>query len=72
MTIEAKVSDHAIVRYLERVYGLDLDAVRREIMTPERETMIRMGAKRIVTDDHVYIIDNGVIVTVLYKKNPPT
>ena len=26
------VSDHAVLRYLERVYGLDADAIRAEIL----------------------------------------
>lgn len=28
------VSDHAIVRHLERVYGLDVEAIRAEIASP--------------------------------------
>lgn len=31
MTTRATVTDHALVRWLERVHGLDLDSVRREI-----------------------------------------
>lgn len=68
--IEPRVSDHALVRYLERVMGLDVESIRREIMTTERAEAIMMGAKKIIADKHVYIIENGVIVTVLYK-NPP-
>jgi len=55
---------------MERVYGLDLDTLRREILTPEREQMIRMGAKKIKAGDYVFIVENSVIVTILHKKNP--
>lgn len=67
---EVRISDHAIVRYMERVYGLDLDALRREMLTPDREHMIRMGAKKIKAGDHVFIVENSVVITVLYRKTP--
>lgn len=28
------ISEHAIIRYLERVYGLDLEKIRQEILPP--------------------------------------
>ena len=28
------VSDHAVLRYLERVHGVDVEAVRREVDRP--------------------------------------
>tara|TARA_B100002049_G_scaffold210911_1_gene173627 strand:+ start:525 stop:752 length:228 start_codon:yes stop_codon:yes gene_type:complete len=32
--LKPRVSDHALVRYLERVRGLDVEAIRAEILTP--------------------------------------
>ncbi|MFL6764531.1 MAG: hypothetical protein ACJ8FO_04970 [Sphingomicrobium sp.] len=31
MTARLRVTDHALVRYLERVHGLDVEAIRRHI-----------------------------------------
>lgn len=63
-----KVSDHALMRYMERCKGFDLDAVRSEIIT---EDLVRLynqlgngqyptgiGTTRVVIED-------GVIVTIL-------
>jgi len=51
-----RVSDHAIVRYLERVVAFDIDAIREEM----RAVVIRgeIGSERLVVED-------GCIVTVL-------
>lgn len=39
-TDEVRVSDHALVRYMERKLGIDLEALRQEILTPELKEMI--------------------------------
>lgn len=33
-----QVTDHALVRYFERVLGLDVEAIRSGILTPEQAT----------------------------------
>lgn len=39
-----RVSDHAVVRYLQRKLGLNLDQVRAEILTPDLvEKIVRLG-----------------------------
>lgn len=39
-----RVSDHAVVRYLERKLGLNLDTIRAEILTPSLvDNMVRLG-----------------------------
>lgn len=60
-----KVSDHALVRYLERRHGFNLDSYRNEILTPERESMIRAGAKSIKVDGLTFRVDGKIIVTCL-------
>lgn len=34
-----RVTDHAVVRYLQRVYGLDVEAIRAEILPPDVAAM---------------------------------
>ena len=36
-----RVTDHAVVRYLERVEGVDIEAVRRKILTDEVVEFVR-------------------------------
>ena len=58
------VTDHALIRYLQRVYELDVNALRREIIG-DNETMIRgFGKCKISRGDYVLVCDNGKILTV--------
>ena len=60
------ITDHAVLRYLERVVGMDIQAVRDSILTPDRAQMIRMGARRIkIETGALLIIDNKKIITVM-------
>lgn len=59
------VSDHAVLRYLERVRGIDIETVRQEVRAAVRDghqitpDTVR-GRKR-----ELYVIGSGQIVTVL-------
>ena len=62
------VSDHAVLRYLERVGGFDIDRLKREI--PARlQPAASAGARGVVIDGHSYLIEQGpegpILVTVL-------
>lgn len=59
-----RVSDHAIIRYLERKYGFTFEEVRKEILTEDRVSMIKAGAKSITHDGIRFVIVDNVIVTV--------
>ena len=63
------VTDHALVRYLERVYEVDLDKVRCAIADVVREPA-KVGAARVVRDGVTYALskDKGaMVVTTVYK-----
>lgn len=63
------VTDHAIVRYLERVKGIDMDIIRAEIDTPTVEIAVEFGAPTVIgRDGHRRIIRDGVVQTVLPKR----
>ena len=62
-----EVSDHAIVRYMERVLGMDINAIRREIV-PERVKKIiaTLGGGKIPVNNEFSIrVFNNTVVTVL-------
>lgn len=72
------VTDHAVLRYLERVNGLDLDKIRtaiREVVEPAA----RIGASKFTKDGLVYTLrhhEGTTAVTTIYpddhdKKIPP-
>lgn len=64
------VTDHAIVRYLERVKGVDIEAIKRELLpTPRAQAAFdAMGEQaKIVKPDCTLIVKSGKIVTVTVK-----
>ncbi|KQO43055.1 hypothetical protein ASF08_10795 [Methylobacterium sp. Leaf85] len=70
------VSDHALVRYMERVMGVDVEAIRAEIL---EEVAASLAAPRRARPDpletHRFVIDGdalgGRVVTVLPPGRPP-
>ncbi len=58
------VTDHAVLRYLERVEGMDIERVRREIGA-RVDRAADMGACGVIIDGVNYKIDGGVVATVL-------
>lgn len=66
--IHPRVSDHAVLRYMERTSGMDFDEIRKAILTPLVCDAIRAGAKRIHSGNMVYVVENYTIVTVLTEK----
>lgn len=68
---ETGVSDHAVVRYLERVVGFDVEALRRRILTPTVEAAIRSGVTRIRTADGVIVVRQGLVTSYLPRENGP-
>ncbi len=58
-----QVSDHAIIRWMERSEGVNFDAIRKEILT---DRILKNILE--IRDDGIYerrVVKNGVIVTVL-------
>jgi len=62
--VEVVVSEHAILRYMERVMGFDLEMVRTAILSPDNLMMIKKlgagkyplpGGGRIVVKDNVIV-----------------
>lgn len=60
-----RVSDHAVLRYLERVKGLDIEKIRSEILTPDIAAAIRAGATAVTISGARFPVRGGVIVTVI-------
>lgn len=66
-----RVSDHALLRYLERAKGVDVEAARAEILTTEHAMAIKAGAVGI-TIGRVYLpVRNGCVVTVIPVRGRP-
>lgn len=63
---QPKVSDHAMLCWIERVLGLDLDQVREQILAQGREEWVAQGAMSVQVP-HLkvtLIVRDGTVVTV--------
>ena len=58
------VSDHAVLRWLERHGHVNVEAVRRQIYEETREAL-RAGASRLTINGTEYRIEGGVVVTIV-------
>lgn len=62
----AIVSEHALLRYFERVLNFDLDKIKRDLMPEGVEKAIKtMGSGTFPTTTHRLKVKNGIVVTVL-------
>jgi hypothetical protein len=62
------ISDHAILRWLERVKGINLDAVRAEMATPALAMADAFGCPVLIgRNGERLVIRDGVVVTVIAK-----
>ncbi len=59
------VTDHALLRLAERKYGVNVQQLKDEILCKEVKEAIKVGAKRIKINGMEYVLNNGLVVTVL-------
>lgn len=66
----AQVTDHAIVRYLERVLGMDIEAVRRKIGRTVDLALEHEGSNGVVSDGFVYKLRGNKVTTITPHNQP--
>ena len=60
------VSEHSLLRYIERVIGIDLEEIRAKILPDDKVSEIKaMGNCSYGLGDHTIKVKDGVVVTVL-------
>jgi predicted nuclease with TOPRIM domain len=62
---DVHITDHALLRYVERVFGIDVDAVRRQILTDGVAKCIELGASTITVNGIQFRVKDRSIVTVI-------
>jgi hypothetical protein len=68
----ARISDHALLRYMERVGKVDVEAIREAMLTDRLKAACEAGARAVHIDDFTYEISkDGTVVTVIPKHNRP-
>ena len=64
---EIRISDHALLRYLERVRGLDLEKLKEEVIGQLNEDAYEtLGEAVIPAKDHdvKFVVKNQTIITI--------
>lgn len=62
---QIKVSDHAFVRYFERVHGFDLKEIEKKILTKEvYELVDKLGDCTFSFKDFRIVIKNNAVITI--------
>lgn len=65
------VSDHAVVRYLERKYGIQVELIRREIAAlPGLAPALKAGATRISLNGMTFIMRDDTVITCSAATSP--
>lgn len=59
-----KVSDHAVLRYLERHKNIDIDGIRNDLLTKDVKAAMKLGVKNYKTSGMEFIIVDNTIVTI--------
>lgn len=60
-----RVSDHAVVRFLERKYGFDFENQRDELLDDGVISAINSGASKVKRDGVSLVIKDKTIVTII-------
>lgn len=67
------VTEHAVLRYLTRIKGLDLDSIKAEILGDSEHIVKTLGggeipvnARGTIPATHRIVVKNGVVVTVTH------
>jgi len=58
------VTDHAILRFLERAHGLDVELVRRHL-AGKAVNAVRLGAIAVTVENVKLVVREATVVTVL-------
>jgi GH35 family endo-1,4-beta-xylanase len=62
---EPEVSDHALVRYMERILGLDIKEFKGRLLDEETKKAIQFAKSgKLKKDGHTLVFQDGVVVTI--------
>lgn len=65
-----RVTDHAVLRYLERCKGIDVEGVRREL-GHKVEDAVRKGATGLISEGYVFRLSPGGSLVTVYRQHSP-
>ncbi len=67
--VDPSITDHAVLRYLERHYGFDFETVRTGLLSETVKLAARMGARSVKADGGKLILQGTRVVTFVPNRN---
>lgn len=66
-TKELRISEHAVLRYMERIMKIDLTEIERELLTDDLRLRVRTlgGSCEIKKQDYTIVIKDYIIITII-------
>lgn len=64
----AHITDHAVLRYLERVKGVDIDAVRAEMQSAALDAAVKIGCDTVILGNGARLKLVGDVVQTVFAK----
>lgn len=65
---QPSLSDHALLRYIERFCGFDVEALRARLMTDGLVTALRAGAAKYTENQVTYLLRDNTVVTIVDRE----
>lgn len=69
--IEPTITDHALLRYMERVHGIDIAALKSSLLNEAMIRAIKSGASAMKTPEGVFVIRGASVTTFLSHEMRP-
>lgn len=60
-----RITDHAVLRYIERVHGVDVEKIRSQLLTDAVKLAARTGASKVKRHDCTLVLKSDAVVTVV-------
>jgi len=67
MSANLEITDHAVLRYIERVHKIDIEAIKKQMQKGlKKELLNSVGNNKLIikTKECDFIIENGKLITV--------
>ncbi len=68
---EPRISDHAILRFLERAMGIDVASIKKRLLSDDVREAIKAGASAVIVDGVRLKVQDNTIVTVMDNSPRP-
>jgi len=70
MTSEIVITEHALLRYFQRVLGYDLDEIKNKILSDKaREDILKLNTCEYPVEGFKLIVRNNIVVTIEIKED---